>query len=508
MKIYIKLIIMMLTFLIITACDFVTPRSVSLSSSTQENVKPTQISDEEAIRGALADRLGVKADDLTIVIDQNTATHARGDVDNGFFLAAKVNGKWQIVANGQAKPDCQVVDQYGFPFSMVPECSASDSTTDEESIRAALAAHLGVDISDPTAVIKQNTGTHARGSVENGFFLAAKVNGKWQIVAEGQAMPDCQVASQYGFPLSMVPECSNPDSTTDEESIRAALAAYLGVDINDLAAVIKQNTGTHARGGVENGFFLAAKVNGKWQIVADGQAMPDCQVAAQYGFPPAMVPECRDLNINEEICFKPGGTFTFVQNSISAGEQHTYKLHAADDQTMIVSVASSQKDVFMSIKGIQNGQSLLSTDAQTAYWTGTIPQTQDYAITIVTDNPDTDYFMAVEIPANIQLAPGTNSMVVDGHIEVFNRTFSESLDNHVTYLINASEGQTMDVQLSSPDLEALSMGVYGQQDGQPYQRYQVKNSGFYGLLPITQGYYLKVFSNSVSTDFTLKITIN
>jgi len=148
MKIYIKLIIMLSTFLIITACDFVTSRSVSPSSPTQENVKPTQISDEAAIREALADRLGAKADDLTIVIDQNTDTHAKGGVDNGFFLAAKVNGEWQIVADGQAMPDCQVLDQYRFPPSMVPECSDSNTPSDEESIRTALADHLEKNIND------------------------------------------------------------------------------------------------------------------------------------------------------------------------------------------------------------------------------------------------------------------------------------------------------------------------------------------------------------------------
>ena len=94
-----------------------------------------------------------------------------------------------------------------------------------------------------------------------------------------------------------------------------------------------------------------------------------------------------------------------------------------------------------------------------------------------------------------------------GHIEIFNDTPSTSVDNHVTYLVYASAGQTMDVKLSSPNIDALSLGVYGQQDGQPYQRYQVKNYGFHGVLPVTQGYYLEVFSFKKSTDFTLVITI-
>jgi hypothetical protein len=366
---------------------------------------------------------------------------------------------------------------------------------------------LGSNDNDLKIVIDENTGTYARGGVDNGYFLAAKVDGQWQIVADGQAMPDCQIVDQYGFPPSMVPECSSQNPHSDEEAIRAALADHLGANANDLTIVINENTGTHARGGVDNGYFLAAKVNGQWQIVADGQAMPDCQIVDQYGFPPSMVPECQGSNVIDEIRFQPGGTFTFVQNSIGAGEQHTYALRAMASQTMIVSVISPNNDVFLGVNGIQGGQQLLSTNASTASWTGTLPQSQDYALTLTTNNPNTYYILEIEIPANIRFEPGTYSTVIDGHIEVFDQTSYALIDNHVTYLLYASAGQTVDVKLSSPNLEALSLGVYGQQDGQPYQRWQVKNHGYYGVLPLTQGYYLKVFSNGTSTDFTLKITI-
>jgi len=295
---------------------------------------------------------------------------------------------------------------------------------------------------------------------------------------------------------------------SDEEAIRAALAAHLGANASDLTVTITQNTGAHARGGVDNGYFLAAKVDGVWQIVADGQAMPDCAVVAQYGFPPALVPECQDAKIMDDIHFKPGGTATYLQGSLKAGEQHRYKIQALANQTMIVSVSSDQNDVFVEISGLQGGQQLVSTSAHTPYWTGILPQTQDYVITLTTNNPGTPYFLQVEIPADVRFEPGTSSTVVAGHIEILDPTVQDSPDNFVTYLLYASAGQTLDVELSSPHLGALSLGVYGQTDGQPYRRWQVKNYGYYGVLPLTQGYYLKVFSNGVSTDFALDITIN
>ena len=78
----------------------------------------------------------------------------------------------------------------------------------------------------------------------------------------------------------------------DEAAIQAALGTHLDVDPNTLTVFVETNTGTHARGGVDNGYFLAAKVNGRWVIVADGQGVIDCDVVAPYGFPASMVPEC------------------------------------------------------------------------------------------------------------------------------------------------------------------------------------------------------------------------
>jgi hypothetical protein len=242
------------------------------------------------IKVALASHLGLNSNTLNAVVEQNTGTHARGYVDNGYFLAAKVNGTWIIVADGQGAIDCNVVTQYGFPSSMVPECA--DSVSGESAIRSALATHFGVDENTLSVVIEANTGSHARGGVDNGYFLAAKVNGNWEIVADGQGAIDCNVVNQYAFPASMVPECA--DSVSDESAIRSALAAHFGVDGSTLSIVIEANTGSHARGGVDNGYFLATKVNENWKIVADGQGAIDCNVIAQYAFPTSVVPECGD----------------------------------------------------------------------------------------------------------------------------------------------------------------------------------------------------------------------
>jgi hypothetical protein len=78
----------------------------------------------------------------------------------------------------------------------------------------------------------------------------------------------------------------------------------------------------------------------------------------------------------------------------------------------------------------------------------------------------------------------------------------------VRYLAYASAGQTMEVTLRSPHLDDLAFGIIGQKDGQAYIRYQIKNNGGQVHLPVTQGYYLDVYSvTGLSTAFTLDITI-
>jgi len=68
------------------------------------------------------------ADTLTITIRSMTENHARGGVvfvqgmGGGNFLAAKIDGKWQIVFDGNGQIPCNLSD-YGFPSEMLDDCS-------------------------------------------------------------------------------------------------------------------------------------------------------------------------------------------------------------------------------------------------------------------------------------------------------------------------------------------------------------------------------------------------
>ncbi len=220
-----------------------------------------------------------------------------------------------------------------------------------------------------------------------------------------------------------------------------------------------------------------------------------------------LIPTATSILYFDEVDFRQGGTSAYFQNTIGTGELHSYTLWAKEGQTLILNVSSPNNDVYLDVIGRQDGQQLLWSGYQASYWSGRLSKSQDYLITLTTFNPDTYYFLSVEIPANIYFDPGAYSDKLEGYIDV-DQVFHPEVLTRVRYLAFASAGQKMTVKLSSPNLNALSLGIVGQADGKVYLNYEVKNSEGEVKLPSTQGYYIDVYSvNGKSTDFTIKVSI-
>jgi hypothetical protein len=46
----------------------------------------------------------------------------KGELSGGWFLAAKLDGEWEIVQDGNGTIICQIIEPYDFPGDMVPTC--------------------------------------------------------------------------------------------------------------------------------------------------------------------------------------------------------------------------------------------------------------------------------------------------------------------------------------------------------------------------------------------------
>ncbi|MGB3699634.1 MAG: NBR1-Ig-like domain-containing protein [Anaerolineales bacterium] len=121
--------------------------------------------------------------------------------------------------------------------------------------------------------------------------------------------------SANAIPIDQLPSVAEASPLLkDDDAIRAALAAHFEVDESTFYHFgVKENTGSHARGGVDNGYFLAAKVDGQWLFVDGGHAAPNCNEVAKYGFPASMVPGCPTGGSNSPDCPGLGTTVaTFI----------------------------------------------------------------------------------------------------------------------------------------------------------------------------------------------------
>src|SRR3989344_6848010 len=92
-----------------------------------------------------------------------------------------------------------------------------------------------------------------------------------------------------------------PTPTVDEDTlIRQAIITMTSLDETQAEIQITQNTGTHAKGtireleAVGGAYWLAAKSEGNWVGVYEGQSQPTCTDIAPYNFPVALVPQCLD----------------------------------------------------------------------------------------------------------------------------------------------------------------------------------------------------------------------
>jgi hypothetical protein len=197
------------------------------------------------------------------------------------------------------------------------------------------------------------------------------------------------------------------------------------------------------------------------------------------------------------ITFLDGATVGVVSAPIHAGQSQSYVLHALQAQPMFAYVASFNGEVTLSIKR-QDGTTILSAAAQQTSWQGTLPQTEDYYLTVHGGASTENFSLTVTVPSRIQFAEGATSAIVSG----------ETVAGYgVSYTVFAAKGQNMTVHLENVSGKA-SLSIYGFTDGQYYVRSGTGQRSFHFVLPSTQDYIIVVVpaaGSVVSYTMTVKI---
>ncbi len=122
--------------------------------------------------------------------------------------------------------------------------------------------------------------------------------------------------------------------------------------------------------------------------------------------PPSLPPASR-------IQFPAGGTGASLQSVVDTGQTQYYVLKASATQTMSVKISSPNGDIYLGVFGA-DGTTLLNSASKQTTWSGTLPTTQDYYVSLTAGDGKESFTLSVDIPplsapptANITPVPGT-----------------------------------------------------------------------------------------------------
>ena len=101
----------------------------------------------------------------------------------------------------------------------------------------------------------------------------------------------------------------------------------------------------------------------------------------------------------KRIEFKVGTDSATLEGVLNGGETLIYVLTAKKGQTMQVDVWSPNGDVFLAVSGVSSGQALVQAADKKKSWGGTLPQDEDYYLSLIAGDGQTSYALNVKIPA-------------------------------------------------------------------------------------------------------------
>lgn len=92
------------------------------------------------------------------------------------------------------------------------------------------------------------------------------------------------------------------------------------------------------------------------------------------------------LTLPVRVQFAAGATSASFEGKADANGIVTYMLRALQGQTMTVTITSPQKDIFLTIYGLQDGTPYIRSAADATTYSFLLPSTQDYVIKLVSTN--------------------------------------------------------------------------------------------------------------------------
>jgi hypothetical protein len=132
------------------------------------------------------------------------------------------------------------------------------------------------------------------------------------IIFSAILLGSCTLVTKPNTPTPTPTPTASPTPTIDETGIlktviKEALVKKHGQSANDLVITVSKIVGDYSQGGAAvpnmgGGMWFAAKVNGTWQLVWDGNGNILCDDLKDYpDFPVSLIPECYNQNTSKIV---------------------------------------------------------------------------------------------------------------------------------------------------------------------------------------------------------------
>ena len=162
-----------------------------------------------------------------------------------------------------------------------------------------------------------------KNSMQNGAFVDVRevsddetregkedASGEEDLTEESSApAEESSVSSSAAADSSSTSAPSVPEESDESviETLKLLFAQKYEKRIDDIFVTISKREGDYLVGSVKfagedaGAHVLAAKVNGSWKIIFDGNGMWTCDIVDVVDFPSTLVPECLDENTMEVV---------------------------------------------------------------------------------------------------------------------------------------------------------------------------------------------------------------
>lgn len=203
------------------------------------------------------------------------------------------------------------------------------------------------------------------------------------------------------------------------------------------------------------------------------------------------------------VRFARGTTSGLVNDSLRAGGTRGYLIGAEQDQVMMVHAitwpvregGSPPPAATVRVHSVADGRELTSPSGTGALWSGRLPATGDYAVSVSGDGPAA-YTLSVQIPRRLTPDRDDPTAAIRG---------TAPSRAPVDYILAGEAGQTLAASVRERD--PVTLHVYGLDRGEQLAPLPERRRLWAGTLPATQDYVVSVVPADEGASYELTVTL-